>query len=297
MSALGLTRLSTLMNRTSGDPNVVVGLIDGPVCLDHPDLEYSNIVMCTDHSTTPCTSSGLASAHGTFVAGILSARRGSKAPAICPGCTLLVCPIFIDEDQKKGQPIRASPSDLARMIYVCIARGVKVINLSLAALRYIGLEDSRILDAAVSFAAHRGVIIVAASGNDITSSPILRHRWVIPVVACALDGRPANKFTLSPRIGRGGLAAPGDSISSLDSGGQLGKRSGTSVATPFVTGTIALLWSLFPSASATQIRLAITQSRTGRSSVFPPLLDAESAYLNLSRMYGGGERLGRVKSN
>ena len=38
--------------------------------------------------------SSAACVHGTFVAGILSAKRGSAAPAVCPDCTLLVNPVF-----------------------------------------------------------------------------------------------------------------------------------------------------------------------------------------------------------
>jgi subtilisin family serine protease len=53
---------------------------------------------------------------------------------------------------------------------------------------------------------------------------------------------------------------------------------GTSVAAPFVTGTIALLWACFPDASATQIKLAITGIPHRHNAIVPPLLDAEQAY-------------------
>ena len=50
---------------------------------------------------------------------------------------------------------------------------------------------------------------------------------------------------------------------------------GTSVAAPFVTGAIALLWSEFPTASAAQIRLTIAETGASRRvGVVPPLLDA-----------------------
>jgi subtilisin family serine protease len=54
---------------------------------------------------------------------------------------------------------------------------------------------------------------------------------------------------------------------------------GTSVATPFVTGAIALLWSEFPAATAAEVKLAVTQSNgVRRTTVVPPLLDAWAAY-------------------
>jgi subtilisin family serine protease len=66
---------------------------------------------------------------------------------------------------------------------------------------------------------------------------------------------------------------------SLGSDGQFLSLSGTSVAVPFVTGAIALLWSQFPSLSAAQIKLALTQSSSSRrASVLPPLLDVEATY-------------------
>ena len=137
------------------------------------------------------------------------------------------------------------------------------------------------LDEALNHALVRGVLIVAAAGNQGTlgSSAITRHPWVIPVVACDMRGRPLNESNLGGSIGRRGLSAPGDGITSLGSDGKLLSLSGTSVAVPFVTGTIALLWSQFPSLSATQIKLALTQGSTRqRPSVVPPLLDAEAAH-------------------
>ena len=88
-----------------------------------------------------------------------------------------------------------------------------------------------------------------------------------------------NESNLGSSISRRGLRAPGDAITSLSPGGQSITVGGTSVAVPFVTGAIALLWSEFPAATAAQIKLAIAQASTlRRASVVPPLLDAAAAY-------------------
>ena len=51
------------------------------------------------------------------------------------------------------------------------------------------------------------------------------------------------------------------------------------MATPFVTGAIALLWSAFPTATAMQVKFAITQAYAPRrTTVVPPLLNAWAAY-------------------
>ena len=52
-------------------------------------------------------------------------------------------------------------------------------------------------------------------------------------------------------------------MTSLGSEGRPLTLGGTSVATPFVTGAIALLWSEFPAASAAQIKLAIAKAAGG----------------------------------
>ncbi len=51
---------------------------------------------------------------------------------------------------------------------------------------------------------------------------------------------------LGSSIARRGLMAPGDAVTSLGTNGQTVTSGGTSAATPFVTGAIALLWSIFP---------------------------------------------------
>jgi len=136
------------------------------------------------------------------------------------------------------------------------------------------------LDQALEQAARRGVIVVAAAGNQGTlgSSAITSHRWVIPVVGCDRYGQVLASSNLGASIGRHGLAAPGHDITSLAASGGHAKFSGSSAAVPFVSGTIALLWSVFPWVSAAQLRFAITGSVARRRSVTPPLLDAAAVF-------------------
>jgi hypothetical protein len=90
-----LINLRQLMSLTSGRSEIVVGMVDGPVAADHPDLAVTNIQELPGKTGAACAQiSSAACVHGTFVAGILSAKRGSAAPAICPDCTLLVNPVF-----------------------------------------------------------------------------------------------------------------------------------------------------------------------------------------------------------
>ena len=92
-----------------------------------------------------------------------------------------------------------------------------------------------------------------------------------------------NHSNLGSSIGRRGLGAPGDGITSLGADGKPLTLGGTSAAAPFVTGTVALLWSEFPNASAADIKLAVTQPYSGRrNTVVPPLLDAWMSYQSLA---------------
>jgi subtilisin family serine protease len=211
---------------------------------------------------------------------MLSARRGSAAPAISPGCTLLLRPIFAEALSGNGQMPSASPEELAEAIIGSVEAGARVINLSSALVRPSPKSESR-LEEALDYAAHGGVIVVAAAGNQgaVGSSAITRHPWVIPVAACDLQGRPLSVSNLGSSIGRRGLSAPGENVTSLGTNGKPQTLGGTSAAAPFVTGAIALLWSEFPGAPAARIKLAVTQAGIPRrGAIAPPVLDAWAPY-------------------
>ncbi len=218
--------------------------------------------------------------HGTFVAGILSAQRSSALPGICPGCTLLVRPIFAETVRANGDMPSATPEELAAAIVDTVSAGARVINLS-AALLAPTARGERALTQALDFAAARHVITVAAAGNQgaVGSSAITRHSWVIPVAGCDLSGRPIGESNFGNSIGRRGLTAPAQDIAGLGMNGEPRSFHGTSAAAPFVTGTIALLLSEFPSASDSDVKLGLMQGR--RNTVVPPLLDATAAYEQL----------------
>jgi subtilisin family serine protease len=284
MNPLDVVKLTALMKRSGGSPQIKIGLIDGPVVIQHPDLANEHIHQITGHNGITCTQvSTTACLHGTFIAGILCANRNSPAPAICPDCTLLVRPVFAESALAAEKMPSATPKELAAAIIECLNAGARLINLSLALSQPSHMEEATLEDA-LNQAARRGVIVVVAAGNQGTlgSSVITRHPWVIPVAACNLAGRPTEESNLGISIGRRGLAAPGDAVTSLNVEGTPITLSGTSVAVPFVTGTMALLWSEFPKATAAQLKFVITKATARRrTSVIPPLLDAAMAYQSL----------------
>jgi subtilisin family serine protease len=89
---------------------------------------------------------------------------------------------------------------------------------------------------------------------------------------------------LGSSIGRRGLGAPGEAVTSLGPAAQPLTMNGTSAATPFVAGAAALLWSEFPNASAAEVRSAVTTARR-RTAIVPPLLNAWASYESMSRAH------------
>ena len=194
LNLLDLVALSSLMEGTSGTSEVRIGLVDGPVAIEHPDLTSENVRQIPGSNGAACSKANSAACmHGTFVAGILSAKRGSPAPAICPGCTLIIRPIFAEMTSGHEEMPSATQGELAEAIGDCIDAGARVVNLSLA-LAQPSSRGERALEEALTRAVKRGVIVVAAAGNQsaLGSSAITRHPWVIPVAACDGRGRPMN---------------------------------------------------------------------------------------------------------
>jgi subtilisin family serine protease len=293
VNPLELVRLPRVMALTAGRADVIVGLLDGPIALEHPDLTTGNIRMlrgirggCADPGSASCR-------HGTFVAGILAARRGAGAPAIAPDCTLLVSPIFSETGAIGGEP-SASPGKLAEAIIDSVNEGARVLNVS-ASLVESSLSAYGQLEEALGYAARRGVLVVAAAGNQgaVSGSAIVRHPWVIPVIACDRVGWPLEQSNLGRSIGSRGLSAPGAGVASLAPEGGSAIAAGSSIAVPFVAGAAALLWSAFPGATAAEVKHALLSSPIKRrTTVIPPLLDASRGYDVLSKVERGVSRHG-----
>lgn len=280
-SPLDLVGLSRLMERVPGSPSIAVALLDGPVRIDHPELAQGRITAIDPRREGCAVADGAACVHGTFVAGLLSGRRGGTGLGICAGCRLLVRPIFAEG----AGPPRTTAQLLAAAVVAAVDAGARVINLS-AALVDPTPAGERILTQALRYAANRRVITVAAAGNGgaVGGSVITRHPWVIPVAACDATGRPTGLSNLGISIGRSGVRAPGARITGIGPASESLTLDGTSVAAPFVTGTLALLFSAYPAAPAADLLAAVSAiHRLRKSTIVPPLLDAWSSFCLLAR--------------
>jgi subtilisin family serine protease len=136
-AAFRLVGLPPLMDLTPGAAAITVALIDGPVGRDHPDLAVDNIRVVSATAQAACLQpESVACTHDTYVAGMLHARRDSKVRGICPGCAMVIRPIFSQTAAMRetdAMPNAALP-DLAPALHDVIAAGARIINLS------VGLE-------------------------------------------------------------------------------------------------------------------------------------------------------------
>lgn len=272
------------MELSAGRADVTIGMLDGPVATDVAALA-SRSIRVLNGSAQGFAHDDASEDHGTFVAGILSARRGEQAPAICPDCSLLVRPILLAPPVGDPDPApRATLHELATAIREVVHAGVHVVNLSVATRGHDARSEREVTDA-LDEAMKRQTLVVAAAGNHpiAGTSVLTAHPWVIPVAAYNLVGRPSALTNLAPSAARRGVGAPGEAIVSVTRNGGYVKRSGTSLAAAFVSGVAALLWSLAPSASAEAVRFSVTHSSRRSHSVIPPLLNSWAAWHLLNR--------------
>jgi subtilisin family serine protease len=271
--------LEDLMRTTRGSAETVIGLIDGPVFVEHVQLSRARIRHLPGRTNHRCrVASSAACRHGTSVAGLLVAERESGTPGICPDCTLLVRPIFGEDE--KGDP-SASADELALAILDTLNAGAQIINLS-AALVESGTRGEAELEAAINEAAGRGVVIVAAAGNHgvIGGSVITRHPWVVPVVACDSLNLPLSGSNLGHSIGRRGVLAPGEQIRSLDTRNGHALMYGTSPAASIVTGALALILSETAGLRGAELKLAIVKTHhiARKQTIVPPRFNVHALY-------------------
>ena len=281
---LNITGLNRLMELSEGSSDIIIGLIDGPVKLDHPAFLQSNIKTVNQSQYIKCkNSSSFACMHGTFIAGILSSKRGMSSPAICPKCTLLVHPIFMENYKSNTNEFDVpftTPDLLSCAILETINAGAKIINLSLNLQDNHNLLNIKPLYEIYQYAAKKDVLIVNSAVNNGYIGQASPPPWLIPVTCCSENGKISTQTNIGPTIGNRGLMAPGLNITSTAASGGYIDSSGNSVAAAFVTGALALLWSIFPNKKASELKFSIL--RQNKRTIIPPLLDAYSAFKNLN---------------
>ena len=231
--------IKQLWAKTKGNSEVCVAVLDGLVDLKHPCFEGANLTQLPTLVQGQATPQGEMSLHGTHVASIIFGQPNSSVSGIAPHCRGLIVPIFSDYHR------RASQLNLARAIEQAVNAGANIINISGGELTDYG-EAEDWLNRAVSLCQNNNVLLVAAAGND--GCECLHVPAALPTVLAAgamgENGQPLDYSNWGENYQTQGILALGGNILGAEPGGGTRQLSGTSFATPVVSGVAALLMSL-----------------------------------------------------
>lgn len=249
---LDSTRVRQAWDYEMGKPTVKVAILDTGIDKDHPDIgfgnnSYKNIdeTLGWDYMTNS-TYSAPTYYHGTFVAGFVGAKTNNGVGIAgvaggngSPGTTMLSYRIGY------GSSIDGSIVDDA--VISAVDNGAKVINMS------FHMSSTTAMNEAIEYAYSHGVNLVAASGNQYSSS--IKYPASHPMVIAVGATDNANNRADFSNYGTGlDIVAPGKDVYSTDLYNGYNTDSGTSFAAPQVSGAIALMLSSSPSLLQSEIK-------------------------------------------
>ena len=233
---------------------IIVAVLDTGISFSHP--LYSSRLLTGDSASfvdgynsanENDVRSGMISPHGTHIAGIVAQST--------PGVNVRILPIRVLSSVNH----QGNASSVARAIDYAVAKGAKVINLSLS-----GASDSgsKALEASIHNAVSNGAVVVSSAGNEGID---ISRNYIVPsyIPECLSVGSVNEDKVRADNSNFGStldVVAPGMDIWSsvyTPSGNGYGNLSGTSMAAPHVSGEAAMLFMTNSSASAPQIESMI----------------------------------------
>jgi subtilisin len=258
---------STVSGNGSGSVNVDVAVIDTGIDLTHPDLNVVGGVNCNTGSSYNDDNG-----HGTHVAGTIAAKDdGNGVVGVAPGARLWAVRVLSNSGTGSwSQVICGIDWVTAR------ASTIEVANMSLGGVGSDNTCGTNVdpLHEAICRSVNSGVTYSVAAGNESDNAANhvpAAYDQVITVSALAdFNGVPGgggaatcrsdvdDTFADFSNYGSDvDIIAPGVCIYSTWKGGSYNTISGTSMATPHVTGAAALYKSTHPTATPSQVRSAI----------------------------------------
>ena len=243
---------------TVGDGGPIVAVLDTGVDLTHPDLAANLVpgatfVSANDNCPAPPSSPSDDNGHGTHVAGIVAAVGDNGVGVAGMNWHARLMPVKVLDCTGSGgaEAVQAG-------LHWAVDHGAKVVNLSLGA--FSASSPSPFLAEGINYAVSKGAVVVAAAGNLSPGIASGTPSWpaAYPGVIGVGATDSSDKVTSFSNSGYFvDVVAPGYSIlstypRSLNVVGYA-YESGTSMSTPFVSGLAALLLSVNPSLSTTDV--------------------------------------------
>jgi serine protease AprX len=215
--------------------------------------------------------------HGTHVAGIIAGNGGEsegKYTGIAPGALLVGVKAL---DARGSGPISRVIAGIQWVVANKAKYRIKVINLSLGAPPEEGYRTDP-ASKAVSAAWQAGLLVCVAAGNAGPQQRTITTPGISPQVVTVgsindqgtvpRDDDVINDFSSRgptiDRLPKPDLVAPGANITSLKPGGGYTAQTGTSMATPMVTGAAALLWEKNPALTPSRLRNLLVSTAEDR---------------------------------
>lgn len=264
-----LTRASDLWNLTTGNPSIVIAVVD--TGLDPIPAELTQVVPGWDIVEND-TTTGDDNGHGTWVSSVIGAlgNNGTGIAGYCWHCSIM--PVRVAVGREGG----ALASNIAGGIRWAVDHGARIVNVSLASN---GFDFGEL--GAVEYAEDHGVLVVGAAGNGGDTKPLYPAAYP-GVLAVAGTDENDQLDDWSTRGSWVQLAAPGcEEVLDANVGPAYG--CGSSFGPPAVSGIAGLLMSLSPGLTANQVAAALEATAHPVSGIGGGRVDAWAAanYLGL----------------
>lgn len=229
--ALTLLEGDTLYNQNARGAGVTIAVIDTGVDKKHKEFS-DRITKGFDIYDTAGDGSNDNNGHGTHVAGIIAAgRNGFGTEGLASES--IIMPIKVLDATGYGDD-----ADVGKGLIWAVDHGAQVANMSLG-----GSEPNSVLADAILYARSKGVSVVVAAGNNGSMSPVIYPASDQGAFAVGASGGDNKAAFFSSQGAWVDIVAPGVSILSTWPGDSYRVESGTSMATPYVSASIAVVSS------------------------------------------------------
>lgn len=233
--------IPSLWKKTTGK-GIKVAVLDTGCAVLHPDLkdQLLDAVDFTNSKVGPADTNG----HGTHCCGVIAAQRNKVGiVGVAPDAKLLVGKVL-------GDGGAGSVDSIVKGIHWAVDKKADIISMSFGSN-----ASNKDLQKAIEYADSKNVILVAAAGNEGPGPQTVgypaRYPQVLSVAAIDPNRKVAKFSSRGPEVD---IAAPGVDILSCYPPKNYAKLSGTSMATPFVAGVVALLLAYNKSKGVKRVR-------------------------------------------